>query len=224
MIDNLLSIIAPHYCYFCDKVGSILCDSCIKNIIEEVPPQCLVCLRPASRQLCCTCLESVDYCGAWFVGFREGVLEAIVNDCKFKRKKDAHKVLGDFFDVLLPQLPEDTVIIPIPTIPSHIRVRGYDHMGLVARYFAKKRSYSYKPILKRAHTLVQQGATASQRRIQAKSAFAIDNGVVFDLNCPLVIIDDVYTTGFTLTEAANQLINLGAKNVMIATILRQQLD
>ncbi|NTW61890.1 hypothetical protein HGB25_00520, partial [Candidatus Saccharibacteria bacterium] len=79
------------------------------------------------------------YDKAWVVGQRDGVLQRLVGLYKFERAKSAYKVLGDLILDILPDLPPETVIVPIPTTPSRIRERGYDHMLLVARYIAKKR-------------------------------------------------------------------------------------
>ena len=73
------------------------------------------------------------------VGERNGTLQRLVGLYKFERTRLAYKQLGDLLNDVLPDLPTETVIVPVPTTPSRIRERGYDHMLLIAKHLARSR-------------------------------------------------------------------------------------
>ena len=107
---------------------------------------CIVCHRPTgSNWLCNTC--HVPYERAWIVGERSGTLQRLVGLYKFERAKSGYKDLGDLILDILPELPLDTVIVPVPTVTGHIRERGYDHMLLIAKYVARSRGLTLRKLI-----------------------------------------------------------------------------
>lgn len=221
MFDKLLSFIAPHYCCGCDRIGTMLCGNCKYNITSERNPVCIVCHRPtASNWLCNTC--KADFSRAWVVGERKGVLQRLVGLYKFERAKSAYRDLGDLLLEILPELPADTIIVPIPTTSARIRERGYDHMLLIAKYVARVRGISCQQLITRQNNSKQRQMSAKQRAIQAKAAFCVEGSV--DPEVTYLIIDDVITTGATIKYASRCLKKAGAKNIWVAVIARQTLD
>ena len=220
MLDKAMSYIAPHHCCGCDKVGGLLCADCINYINDESKMVCVACYRPASDMwLCSSC--QLPYERAWVVGERDGVLQRLIGLYKFQRAREAHKVLGDLLLTVLPELPPGTVIVPIPTVPGHIRERGYDHMLLIAKYVARRRGLKLERLLYRVTDTKQRQAGAKQRTTQAKQAFAVRGEINPDT--PYLIVDDVITTGATIKFAAKALRDAGAKHVWVAVIARQSL-
>ncbi|TAL14688.1 ComF family protein [Patescibacteria group bacterium] len=222
MIDTLLSFIAPHYCCGCGRVGSLLCGNCKYDIIHEQQSVCLVCKKPVGAAgVCRTCRLTYD--SAWSVGERRDTLQRLIGLYKFKYAREAYRVLGDLLIEALPDFPSDTIVVPIPTVSSHIRQRGYDHTLLIADYFARKRGLHLKQLLTRKTRTIQRHASASVRQTQAKVAFAprkqIINGAA-----PYLLIDDVATTGSTLIYATKLLKEMGASRVMVAVVAYQTLD
>lgn len=218
MFDKVLSFIAPHYCCGCDEIGSLLCSNCKYNITSEQKMACLNCHRPtANMWLCRDC--KLPYQKAWAVGQREGTLQRLIGLYKFERATEGHKILGDLLSSALPQLPTDTIVVPIPTPENRVRERGYDHILLIAKHFAKIRGLKCEQVLKRAGSTKQRHHSANQRLSQAKNAFFVDKKL--DSNKIYLIIDDVITTGATLKYAAKTLRKAGAKNVWVAVVAQQ---
>ncbi len=220
MIDRLLQTIAPHYCYSCQKIGTLLCDSCIYNITSDNEQACVICGRLAVHGICATCDDT--YSKAWCVGEREGVLARLVDDYKFERVKAFSVVGAKLLDAQIPLLPAATRIVPVPTIHSHIRQRGYDHTALLAKQFAALRGLTYAPIVERATSTHQRGASRRQRFSQAQRAFTA-TGKIDELS-PVLLVDDILTTGATLHYAAHTLKAAGVQTVWVAVIARQPLD
>ena len=221
MIDNIIGFIAPHHCCGCNQIGTLLCDYCKYNITCEQNMVCIACGRPSSLiHLCKDC--KVPYQKAWFVGERKDTLQRLIDLYKFDRAKSAYILLGDLLLDILPDLPSDTVIVPVPTVSGHARERGYDHMMLISRYIARRRGLKLKKLITRKTSTKQRQASLSDRERQASRAFAIEEKL--DPKIPYLIIDDVFTTGATVKYCAKALIDAGAKNIWVAVIARQTLD
>ena len=222
MIDGLLSRLAPHLCQSCGEIGTLLCDSCKYDIVSEVFNVCVSCAKPAGNiGICGECRPG--YSQAWCVGERGGVLQRLIGLYKFQNAKAAHQPLGDLLCERLPVLPSSTVIVPVPTVASHIRQRGYDHTLLMARYVAKKQGLTCRSILDRATNTMQRHADYAKRKAQAKAAFRSANGQL-DPQVPYLLLDDVITTGATLRYAAKTLRQAGAETIWVAALARQTLD
>ena len=70
---------------------------------------------------------------------RTGVVAKIIDDYKFNRVQAAADLLSEFLDEALPELPPDTMIVPIPTISKNIRRRGFDHVRKIAIKLSRRR-------------------------------------------------------------------------------------
>ncbi len=220
MLDSLLQIIAPHYCYSCQKIGSVLCNSCIYNIVNEDQNACIECLKPALDGNCNDC--KTPFQKAWYVGVREGELARVVGDYKWSRKYEAHKPLSKLIDYCLPIFPPNTIIVPVPTISHHKRIRGYDHIDVIAHAVAKARKLRKQNVLTRKNNYIQHKATKVDRTKQANLSFECKEKL--DSNVPYLIIDDIVTTGSTIKAATRVLQGAGAKEVWVAAIARQPLN
>ncbi|HRJ06795.1 MAG TPA: phosphoribosyltransferase family protein [Candidatus Saccharibacteria bacterium] len=220
MIDEILQIVAPHHCYGCGNSGAVLCPNCKYDIIDEASSGCIVCQNPAIGGICSNDISTYDK--AWYVGDRADALRRTIDAYKFERVRAAHKPLVDLLNSHLPVLPFGTAIVPVPTIATHIRQRGYDHTKLIARRLAAIRKRSFLDILARKSDSMQRGASRKQRFAQAETAFICRKAL--DPTVPYLLIDDIMTTGATLRYAAKTLKDAGADEVWVAVLARQPLD
>jgi len=159
---------------------------------------------------------------AWITGVREAELSRVIGDFKWARTYEAHKSLAMLLDQTLPILPRSTIVLFIPTITHHKRIRGYDHAELIARSFAKMRGLQVRSVLGRKNNTVQHKATKSERQRQAEVAFTCKQQLISTV--PYLIIDDVVTTGSTIKAATRVLKGAGANEVWVAAIARQPLS
>ncbi|MFZ1360793.1 MAG: hypothetical protein WAS27_02090 [Candidatus Saccharimonadales bacterium] len=164
----------------------------------------------------------VPYTRAWCIGERHEALQNLIGSYKFTNAKAGYRALADLLDTGLPQLPSSVVVVPIPTIPSHVRQRGYDHTRLITREFAKRRGLSSQSLLERTTHTKQRGATRAVRLKQAKRAFVCNREL--DADAIYLVVDDVVTTGATIRYAAKTLRDAGASTVWVASLSRQTLD
>mgnify|MGYP000897760768 CR=1 FL=1 len=220
MINKLLQIIAPHHCYGCRKTGTLLCDNCKYDIVEESFDACIVCLSPTPIGICAGCRTS--YVRAWFVGERTEVLRQLIDALKFKRVRSSAEALAGLVDLRLPVLPSNTVIVPVPTLARHVRQRGYDHCFLIARHLAKRRGVPLARLVKRQTSTVQRGMTKKHRMIQAGESFVCSGPI--DPDATYLVLDDVVTTNATVRYVAESLAQAGARNIWVVAVARQPLE
>jgi ComF family protein len=222
MIDTLMAFVAPHYCCGCEKTGTLLCGNCKYDIISEPFSLCLAWGKSLAgpNGICSIC--KVSYQRAWCVADRRDHLECLIDNYKFTNVRAAYRPLTDLLDARLPDLPANTVIVPVPTVSNHIRQRGYDHMLLIAQHLAKLRSLTLHTGLQRVTSTRQRSAGRAARIAQAKKAFTHPKPL--DPTNVYLLVDDVVTTGATMQYAAKTLLDAGAKTVWVASISRQPLD
>lgn len=221
MIDNILAFFAPHYCYGCGKTGLVLCDNCKYNIINEAFSICVGCQGPALQHgMCKRCKAPFDR--AWVVDGYHGPLGEAIKGMKIVSMRQVAATLGDVLVDSLPALPSHVVVVPIPTVRAHVRQRGFDHTKIIAGVVAKRQKVPLVNVLRRVGHAAQRGATAAQRRVQAKEAFTVEG--VLDPELIYLLIDDVVTTSATIREAGRQLRLAGAREVWVAALTRETLD
>ena len=221
MIQRLLSAIAPHPCYGCGKVGVLLCDNCKYNITHEPYVGCILCETPQKDGICPNHRSPIEK--AFVVSDRSGTLKNIINDLKFSNVKSAATVLAELLDESLPVLPSTTLLVSVPTVRSHVRRRGYDQADLITRHFAHLRGLQVvRPIARMTQT-TQHTVGRAERLDQSKEAFALRDGFEAHTEGRYLLIDDIITTGATLSAAAEHLSRAGLP-VWVAALAYQPLD
>lgn len=111
------------------------------------------------------------------------------------------------------------VLCAVPLHPLRYMQRGYNQSALVARVAARRRGLPYRPLLRRVRSTRQQarlGAAARQRNVAGAFYAAPLSGE------GVVLVDDVMTSGATVTECALALFAAGAGRVYVATVARAQ--
>lgn len=221
MLDRLLSIYAPHSCCGCGNVGSLLCDICKNDIISEPFSRCLVCLLPTfGSDLCTSCRHTSGIEDAWVVGAREHALKELLNRYKFDAAIEAATICTQLLDTSLPLLPIDTVVVSVPTASARRRVRGFDHIAVIAKRLAHMRSLRYADVLERTGSQTQHFKSRAERLKTAGASLEVRRTVPE----VILLVDDIYTTGATVQACVKLLKQNGAKKVFVAIIARQTLD
>ena len=151
---------------------------------------------------------------------RKGVLAEVLDAHKFKRVKSAYRPLAELLFESLPSLPESIVVVPVPAAPKNVRIRGYDHMTLIAKKLGRLGGWRVASLLKRNNNVTQHfSKSAAIRRSQAKNFFSIRQQP--ETKITYLVVDDILTTGATLDAAVDCLKQAGAKTVLAAVVARQ---
>lgn len=109
----------------------------------------------------------------------------------------------------------------VPLDPLRRRRRGYDQTELLAQQAAAQLRRKCVPLLKKKRGVAPQSGTGSPERRRANIAGAyrvIDPDAVAGKR--ILLIDDIVTTGATLSECAKTLLLAGAEDVCCATLAR----
>jgi ComF family protein len=150
-------------------------------------------------------------------GLYEGALAEAINQLKFHGVKRLSKPLGILLQSL--DLPAMDGIVPVPLSIKKLRERGFNQSLLIARTVSKeiKVPLLIDILLKKKDTPPQIGLSAKERLLNLKNAFEV-KGDVDGLR--LLLVDDVMTTGATVTECSKVLMKAGAKEVITLTLAR----
>jgi ComF family protein len=222
MVEALMQIVAPHLCLGCAKIGTPLCTNCKYNITSEPFSGCILCGKHSPEGVCAQ--HDSGVCKAWVVGNRQDVLKNILNAYKFEYLKSAAHSLSDMLDTALPLLPHNSVIVPVPTAAGHVRERGFNHINVLARLLAKSRDIRVVPLLSRSSSTTQHRLNRVNRQHEASKTFFINSAISIDPTTPVLLLDDIITTGSTITAAAKVLAEAGVETIMVAALAYQPLD
>ena len=112
------------------------------------------------------------------------------------------------------------MLIPVPLGKKRLKERGYNQVGLVARPLAYQLGLVYAPeaLVKSRETRSQVGLSISQRSANVQDAYQADSQIVMGKS--VLIMDDVATTGSTISACTTALLSAGAKDVYVLTIAR----
>lgn len=133
---------------------------------------------------------------------------------KFKSKRHSATPIARCMVDTLPYYPSTTIVVNVPTSPSRVRQRGFDHTQQLAKQVARQKKLTYQNVLAKTDNTRQVGSTKKQREEQAKHAYRIKKHTFSKKN--ILLIDDVVTTGATISELTKLLKKAGAKSVDVA--------
>ena len=214
MVERLLDLAAPHLCLGCGKEGRLVCDNCKYDISFDPFVGCILCGRPQRRGVCDD--HAAPFVSAYVASSRSGVVKALLDNLKFHNAKAAAKCLAEILDQRAPYFPSDAIIVPIPTSSAHRRERGYDQTDLIARHFAHLRNLRIEYMLRRTDNAVQHMVGRRQRADQACHAYALGFGKHVTPGRYYIILDDIITTGATVTEASRLITEAGGIVAVVA--------
>jgi ComF family protein len=168
-------------------------------------------------------------------GGYEGALRELVHLLKYNGVRPAAKVLGSMLAEALSALEPEferltfeqapILVIPVPLYELKRRQRRFNQAEVIARaalrfYSARERLQLVPDVLLRTRdTLSQIGLTGDQRRANLRGAFTVARATEVT-GREVILVDDVYTTGATVTECAKVLRRAGASKVWVATVAR----
>ncbi len=112
------------------------------------------------------------------------------------------------------------LVIPVPLSNKRYKERGYNQIALVAHPFSLQMGivYSSRTLVRKKHTLSQVGLSAIERKKNVEGAFWADANLLTGKS--ILLMDDVATTGSTLSAAASALVEAGASRVYALTLAR----
>lgn len=133
---------------------------------------------------------------------------------KYERRTDLARPLGVLLAGACGSYHADSVIIPVPLSRRRLRERGYNQAQLLARQLRRTHPMMIAPhaLRRQRDTRPQVGQERDARLANVRGAFVVhDRTIMRDRH--VILLDDVMTTGATLTACAKALRHAGAASV-----------
>jgi len=202
----IIDILFPTKCISCKKSGNYICDDCMppytRRDIEE--------------------RDNIDAC----FDYRNPVVKKAIWDLKYYNKKYASEVLGlqmyeylkeDISELRTLHNGESIFVVPVPLSRQRLLERGYNQAECLASAFVNSSpdifTLQKDLIIKKIHTGPQARINNKNKRLRnIRGAFRLKDGVDIK-NKIIFVIDDVTTTGGTLSEIIKILKKAGARKV-----------
>jgi ComF family protein len=218
-----LDLIFPPVCAGCKQLGHRICSECLGSIVPLAEPLCERCGLPQSKAgICRQCQDqppSFDALRSWSAF--EGPLRSILHRLKYRRDVSLGDSLAFPFATFVAGLSwNPDILVPIPLSRLRLAERGYNQVGVVGRPLSMALSIAYVPraLSKERETHTQVGLTAPERKENVRDAFRARTSLVAGKS--VLLLDDVATSGATLSAAAESLKEAGAKRVLAVTLAR----
>jgi len=198
------SLVAPPLCASCGRscrAEAVVCTRCSRALAAAVP---ILSGGP----------QGIDR--AWSSAPHDGVARSLVGALKFRRLLPVAELMAERIHWLAPGHLLGGVVVPVPAAPPRLRRRGFDPAGELAMALAAHLEAKLSPCLARRGLGHQVGRRRAERISRPPQIEAIA-----EAPRSVLLIDDVLTTGATLTSCAMALRGAGAQRVVALTFTRR---
>jgi competence protein ComFC len=225
LFKAVLEIVYPVRCGGCDKKGNVLCKKCIDSFrIVEDDLTCPVCGRwLGKRAVCGECIQKKRGFQEGYYGFYfENRLRDAIHAFKFNGRKDVGKHLVHLIKEKIVSFSDSfDCIIPMPVTERRLKERGFNQSFIIGEEISKITGKPvYHSILYKARdTMDQYSLHRDERRKNIKGAFIVKNGHEIKAK-RVLLVDDLFTTGYTAKEASGVLFKAGAGHTMFFALAR----
>lgn len=235
ILTGIADLIFPPRCLACG--GSLeqhpplpFCPPCTAAIHFIDSPLCPRCGTPfppteGGDHLCGECLLTErPFAVARSVGRYEETLLAAIHRFKYRGKTGVGDLLGQMMADFAGKIWDMTLferILPVPLHPKRLRERGFNQAVILARVLSRRFDLplDFASLRRERFTPPQVGLDREARSANVRGAFVVTHPERV-AGRRLLLVDDVYTTGNTLSECARVLIRAKAEAVAVLTLAR----
>jgi len=238
VFEGVLDLLFPPRCQVCRRfVKALICEDCALQIVPLMPPFCHCCGQPLDPlakggDLCAECRAGKQpFALARAFGPYQGALRKAIHRLKYNGMRPLAEPLAEMaaqcFDGAVRGDPPPLVaaeidfICPVPLHPDRLRLRGFNQSELIARRLGERLGLAVNAAALRRPkpTQPQIELPAEQRRRNVRGAFAVADGEAV-AGRSVLVLDDVWTTGSTITECARVLRRAKAARVFALSVAR----
>jgi len=227
------SLFYPALCAVCHTPvtrSDYICRNCLDKAQRIVAPFCAKCSEPfagaiGSEFTCANCANRTLGFDAAVSAYRSrGVVRFIVLQFKYNRQLQLRHPIAEWLgeamnDARLCQRHFD-LVVPVPLHPARLRHRGFNQAELLAKILAQKISVPLSGALERIrYTTTQTAFDRLERMENLHGAFRLRKKIAMR-GLHVLLVDDILTTGSTLSECARVLREAGAQSVYAVTAAR----
>jgi len=233
IVHAAVSLFYPPTCAVCSaSVEDLeyLCPDCRARAPRVVAPFCAKCSEPFPAAItqtfsCANCENRKLHFDCAVAAYRSrGLVRKVLHQFKYGKQRHLRLPVAGWLRESLsdPRLRgrHFDVVVPVPLHPARERERGFNQAALIAELLAASTTVPVRPVLERIrYTTTQTAYDRAERMENLHGAFRLrKNRDVRGLH--VLLIDDVLTTGSTLSECARVLRAAGAISVHAATAAR----
>ncbi len=226
LLEHVLDLVLPPRCGGCGALGAWLCPPCLESISRLREPLCRRCGRELEfAGATCGCagrLRHLDRLRS--VGAYEGRLESAVHRFKYRGWR---RLAGPLASLMAAQLAVEGVpaalVLAVPLHERRRRQRGYNQAELLAAELRRRLGLRAPRgrLLRTRETRSQVGLDRLRRRLNVAGAFRWQGPP--GRGEPVLLVDDVVTTGATLEACAEALAGAGFGRLTGITLARVSL-
>ena len=231
--EFLLEIIFPSKCPVCEEIlgdkNENICSECKDSLSFIKEPVCCKCGRPLSderNEYCKECKKNDCYKTLSF-NVNRALLEhdektsKILYDFKYKNYRDnINFCVEEFYkrNYKLIQSWNAEVIIPVPLHKKRLIKRGFNQAEIISKRLSELTNIPIDVNLleRNIETIPQKELDKKERKKNVENSFKICEKIVKYNH--IILIDDIYTTGSTITACASTIKNAGIDNVYCITM------
>lgn len=209
---NLLELVYPNVCGFCNKIcKNELCNRC-KNKIKKYEINIII--KPQNRYF-----EELISIFKYEGIIREKIIQYKFGDKAYMNNTFAKIILKN--EKICGLLKKYDIIIPVPIHKKRKAQRGYNQTQLIANKISKCLNIKLcnNVLVKNKNTIAQSKLNKKKRVQNIKGVFKILNSEKIK-GKDILLLDDIYTTGSTANECSKILKKAGAKTVGVLTIAK----
>jgi ComF family protein len=226
-ISYLKEAYFPSFCVHCQATETLanrfLCQSCFEQIELIKTPTCPACGRlNNSGKYCSNCGSGSALTGLIVSARFEGPVKELIHYMKYEKMQQIAVILAEFLSerIKLSTIRGQKVLVPVPLHLMRQLDRGFNQSELMAREISKTLEIPLIFALKRAKNSRQQMKLKRVERLSnLEGAFKCLNPEMI-LGKTVLLVDDVSTTGATLSECAKVLRAAGARQVWGVVVAR----
>ena len=225
--DALLTLAYPQACVICagsveQRRFGVACESCWQEtrIFTDDDEICLKCGAPGPPA--CGRCEVLAFTAARAVGTYKGALResALI----LKRRPHVPLHIANLFvaAALREPLSLSTRVVPVPLHPQRLKTRGFNQASLIAETVSKTLELPLDEVsLVRVSSpeKYRAGLDVKGRRDTVAGAFKVVHPRLVEGE-NILLVDDVFTTGATVSACAEELLAAGARSVFVFTLAR----
>jgi ComF family protein len=206
-----------------------LCSICGERLISPFALSAEGYASEIGDALCGLCRRlEPPYVKATAYGSYDSGLRELIHLLKYNQVRPAANVLGRMLVEAIEDLQplfsaSEVLLVPVPLHSRKLRQRGFNQSELIARAAVKAKSGGSRLIPnlleRQRETKSQIGLSRHQRRENIRGAFVVAKPAEVN-GREVLVVDDVFTTGTTVSECARILRRAGASKVYVATVAR----